>query len=136
MATTTRRLSPAQRAFVRDNPFPGVVTTLRSDGSPHSTVVWVDEEGGDLLFNTAEGRAKPRELRGDDRVALTIVDPGNMYRWLSVSGRAELTHEGAREQIDRLAKKYLGRDEYPWYRGEQRVTVRIRPERIDSYGID
>jgi PPOX class probable F420-dependent enzyme len=132
MATLTDK----QRAFVRDNPFPAVVTTLRADGTPHSTVVWIDEVDGDLLFNTAEGRAKPRELQADPRVSLTIVDPSDMYKWLSVSGGAELSTEGAREQIDKLAKKYLGKDEYPWYQGEQRVNVRIKPEKIDSYGLD
>jgi PPOX class probable F420-dependent enzyme len=126
------KLTEEQRAFLRDNPFPGVVTTLRPDGSPHSTVVWVDEDGGDVLFNTAEGRAKPRYLRADPRASILVVDPGDQYRWVSVSGTAELTTEGAREQIDKLARKYLGTDEYPFYRGEQRVTVRIRPEKVDS----
>jgi PPOX class probable F420-dependent enzyme len=126
------KLTDDQRAFLRDNPFPAVVTTLRPDGSPHSTVVWVDEDGGDVLFNTAEGRAKPRYLRADPRVSILVVDPGDQYRWVSVSGTAELTTEGAREQIDHLAKKYLGTDEYPYYRGEQRVSVRITPDRVDS----
>ena len=132
MATFTEK----QSSFIRDNPFPAVVTTLRKDGTPHSTVIWIDEVDGDLLFNTAEGRAKPRELRQDPRVSVTILDPGDMYRWISISGRAELTTEGARETIDKLAKKYLGKDEYPWYQGEQRVDVRIKPEKIDSYGLD
>jgi PPOX class probable F420-dependent enzyme len=129
-------LSEKQRSFIRDNAFPAVVTTLRKDGSPHSTVVWIDEDGGDILFNTAEGRAKPRELAGDPRVSVTFVDPSDMYKWISISGTAKLTTEGARETIDKLAKKYLGKDEYPWYQGEQRIDVRIKPEKIDSYGLD
>jgi PPOX class probable F420-dependent enzyme len=132
MATLTEK----QRSFIRDNPFPAVVTTLRKDGTPHSTVIWIDELDGDLLFNTAEGRAKPRELREDPRVSVTMVDPSDMYRWISVTGRAELTTEGARETIDKLSKKYLGKDEYPWYQGEQRVDVRIKPEKVDTYGLD
>jgi PPOX class probable F420-dependent enzyme len=135
MATKNMQLTDPQRAFVRDNAFPAVVTTLRSDGSPHSTVVWIDEDGGDLIFNTAEGRAKPRHLRDDPRVSVTVVDPNEMYRWVSVSGRAELTTEGAREHIDTMAKKYLGKDEYPWYQGEQRLIVRVRPDKVDSYGF-
>jgi PPOX class probable F420-dependent enzyme len=132
MATLTEK----QRSFIRDNPFPAVVTTLRKDGTPHSTVVWIEEEGGDILFNTAEGRAKPRELAADPRVSITFVDPSDMFRWVSVSGRAELTTEGARETIDKLAKKYLGKDEYPWYQGEQRIDVRIKPEKVDSSGLE
>jgi PPOX class probable F420-dependent enzyme len=136
MTTKTAQLTKPQRAFLRDNPFAAVVTTIREDGSPHSTVVWIDEDGGDVLFNTAEGRAKPRELRNDPRVSVLVVDPNDMYRWVAVSGRAELSHEGAREQIDKLAKKYLGKDVYPWHQeGEQRVDVRIKVERVDSYGL-
>jgi PPOX class probable F420-dependent enzyme len=130
------KLTEKQRAFVHDNPFAAIVTTLRADGTPHSTVVWIEEEGGDVLFNTAEGRAKPRELKADPRVSVTMVDPSDMFKWISVSGNAELTTEGAREQIDRLAKKYLGKDEYPWYQGEQRVTVRIKPDKVDGSGLD
>jgi PPOX class probable F420-dependent enzyme len=128
-------LTETQRAFLRDNAFSAIVTTLRADGSPHSTVVWVDEEGGDVLFNTAEGRAKPRHLAADPRLSITVVDPADQYRWLSVSGTAELSTEGAREQIDHLARKYMGED-YPWYQGEQRLIVRIKPEKVDSRGLE
>jgi PPOX class probable F420-dependent enzyme len=129
-------LSEAQRAFLHDNAFPAVLTTLRPDGSPHSTVVWMDEDGGDVVFNTAAGRAKPRHLAADPRASITVVDPGDQYRWVSVSGPVEVTTEGAREQIDALAKKYLGVDEYPWHQeGEQRLTVRIKPDKVDSTGF-
>jgi PPOX class probable F420-dependent enzyme len=130
------KLTDAQKEFLR-KPYVGVATTLRPDGSPHSTVVWVDQEDGYVEFNTARGRAKPRNLERDPRATLTVVDPENSYRWLSVSGPAELVDEGADEQIERLAKKYLGKDTYPWHKStEQRVTVRIKPEKVDAYGID
>jgi len=136
MATGTDHLTETQRAFLRDNPFPGIVTTLRPDGSPHSTVVWIDEDEGDVLFNTQEGRAKPRELGHDPRVSVTVLDPNDQYRWLSVSGRAELTTEGGREHIDKLAKKYLGKDVYPWHEpGKARIVVRVKPDRVDAYGL-
>ena len=129
-------LNEKQREFL-SNPFVGVVTTLRSDGSPHATVVWVDESNSETIeFNTAVGRAKERHLRRDPRIALTVVDPQNTYLWVSVSGRAELTTEGADEQIDKLAKKYLGKEKYPWRKPEeQRISVKIRPERVDSAGF-
>jgi PPOX class probable F420-dependent enzyme len=130
-------LTEKQRALIADNPFVGVATTLRPDGSPHSTVVWVDVAEGAVEFNTAIGRAKERHLRNDPRVSLTVVDPANAYRWVSVSGPAELVEEGADSQIDRLAKKYLGKDEYPWRSPtETRITVRIAPEQVDSAGLD
>jgi PPOX class probable F420-dependent enzyme len=136
METRTATLTETQRAFLEE-PFYGAVTELRSDGSPHSTVVWVDVDDDGVSFNTAEGRAKERHLRRDPRLSLIVIDSNDPYRWLSISGRAELTTEGADEQIDRLAKKYLGKDQYPWRSpSEQRVSVRIHPEHIDSYGLD
>ena len=130
------QLSDAQRAFVQDNPFVGTVTTLRADGSPHSTVVWVDTDGDAVLFNTARGRAKERHILSDPRVSVVVIDPQDAYRWVSVTGTAELTEEGADDHIDRLAKKYLGADSYPFRKPtEQRVTVRITPDRVDSSGF-
>jgi PPOX class probable F420-dependent enzyme len=136
MATSTRTLTEAQRKLL-EQPFPGALTTLRADGSPHTTIVWVDVDENGPSFNTAAGRAKPRHLERDPRLSLLVVDPEDQYRWISIGGRAELTTEGADDQIDRLAKKYLGQDEYPWRKaGEQRITVRIRPEHVDTYGLD
>ena len=130
------QLSDAQRAFVQDNPFVGTVTTLRADGSPHSTVVWVDTDGDDVVrFNTPRGNLKYRHLERDPRISLVVIDPAEMYRWVGVTGTAELTEEGADDHIDALAKTYLGADSYPFRRaGEQRVTVRIRIDRVDGIG--
>jgi len=128
-------LTNEQKRFL-EHPYVGAVTTLRPDGSPHSTVVWVDVDGDELSFNTAVGRAKERYLRLDARVSLLVVDPDDAYRWVSVSGRAELTTDGADAQIDGLAKKYLGKDEYPWRKPtETRIKVRIDPERVEGYGL-
>jgi PPOX class probable F420-dependent enzyme len=129
-------LDEKSRAFL-EQPFVGEATTLRPDGSPHSTVVWVDVDTDVVMFNTVVGRAKEKHLRQDPRVALIVVDPEDSYRWLSISGTAELTTEGADDQIDKLAKKYLDQDEYPWRKAEeQRITVMIRPERVETYGLD
>lgn len=131
------KIGAKQEQFLAENPFVGVVTDLREDGSPHSTVVWVDVDDGKVSFNTARGRAKPSNLERDPRASLLVVDPSNPYRWVSVTGRAEVTEEGADAQIDRLAKKYLGKDEYPWRKPEeQRLKVLIEPERVDSYGLE
>jgi PPOX class probable F420-dependent enzyme len=129
------KLTDEQRAFL-ENPFVATATTLRTDGSPHNTVVWVDADDGHVRFNTAEGRAKPEHLRRDPRVAVTVIDPQDTHKWVSVSGRAELTQEGADAHIDSLAKKYLGQDVYPAHDPEHpRITVTIDPERIDSAGF-
>lgn len=109
------------------------VTTIRPDGSLHSTVVWVDVDGDEVIFNTAVGRAKERHLRNDPRVSVSVLDPGNAFRFVSVSGTAKLELDGADTVIDGLAKKYLGVDTYPYRQpGEQRITVRVVPEKVIS----
>jgi len=129
-------LTEKTREFLQQ-PYVGEVTTIRPDGSPHTTVVWVDVDTDEVLFNTAVGRAKERYLRKDPRVSLIVVDPEDPYRWVAVNGTAQFETEGADEEIDRLTKKYLGKDEYPWRsEGEQRVTVRIRPTRVETTGLD
>lgn len=130
-------LKEKQRQFLDENPFVGTVTTLRSDGSPHSTVVWVDVEDGKVSFNTARGRAKPKHLERDPRASILVVDPNDPFKWVAVSGPAELTEEGADAQIDKLAKKYIGKDEYPWRNPEEtRVKVLIDPQKVDASGLD
>jgi PPOX class probable F420-dependent enzyme len=131
------QLSEAQRAFLNDNPFPGVVTTLRADGSPHSTVVWIDTDGDVVRFNTALGRAKQKHLARDARVSVVVIDPADQYRWVGITGTAELTEAGADAHIDRLAKKYLDADSYPFRNpAETRLTVNISVEKVDGQGFD
>ncbi len=131
------KLEEKPRKFLDDSPYVGVVTTLREDGSPHSTIVWVDVEGDKVSFNTALGRAKPKHLEHDPRASLLMVDPNDAFRWVAVSGPVEMTQDGADAQIDKLAKKYLGKDEYPWRNPEEtRVKVLIKPEKVDASGFD
>jgi PPOX class probable F420-dependent enzyme len=130
-------LTDKQKQFIAENPYVATATTLRDDGSPHNTIVWIDAEDDTVTFNTAVGRAKERNLRRDPRAAVTVVHPEDAYQWVSVSGSAELTTDGADDQIDKLAKKYLGQDKYPWRSAEEtRITVKITPEKVDSAGLD
>jgi PPOX class probable F420-dependent enzyme len=112
------------------------VATIGSDGAPQVTPVWIDYDGTHIRFNTARGRVKTRNLESNPRIALSIQDPDNPYRYLQVRGRVtEVTEKGADEHIDALAKKYLGQDRYP-YRGqnEVRVMVKVMPEKIQVMG--
>jgi PPOX class probable F420-dependent enzyme len=130
------RLNDAQRAFIQDNPFVGVVTTLRADGSPHSTVVWVHATDDAVEFNTPGVSAKARHVAADPRITLVVVDPAEMYRWVGVSGTATVSAEGADEHIDLLAKKFLGVDTYPFRRpDETRLKVTITPESVSGIGF-
>ncbi|WP_344972680.1 PPOX class F420-dependent oxidoreductase [Streptosporangium fragile] len=121
------KLSEEARDLLRQ-PIHAWVTTVRPDGSLHSTVVWVDVDGDDVIFNTAVGRAKERHLRRDPRVSVSVLDPEDAFHLVSVSGDARLELEGADEVIDRLANKYLGVETYPYRQpDEQRITVRVTP---------
>jgi PPOX class probable F420-dependent enzyme len=115
----------------------GNLVDLRPDGSPHVTPVWVDYDGQHVLVNSAYGRCKVRNIQRDPRVAIDVLPSDDQQSgYVSVSGTAELVDEGADEHIDKLAKKYLGLDEYPFRaRGERRVIIRITPERVDTHGV-
>ena len=114
--------------------------TLMPDGSPQLTPVWVDVEpdGGHVLVNTAEGRVKMKNIARDPRVAVSVVDAQNPFRYAILRGRiVERRHEGADAHIDSLAKKYLGQDKYPLHRAdEQRVILRIKPEHVLEQGVE
>ncbi len=112
------------------------VATVMADGTPQVTPVWIDHEGDTVSFNTAAGRFKEKNLRRDPNVAISIIDAANPYAPLTIRGKVtEITEEGADEQIDALAKRYMGVDEYPLRQpGEQRVMVKITPEKVNYYG--
>jgi PPOX class probable F420-dependent enzyme len=116
------------------------LATVMADGSPQLTPVWVDVEpdGRAILINTAEGRVKTRNVERDTRVAVSVVDSRNAWRCVLVRGTiVERRHEGADAQIDRLAKKYLGKDTYPFRQpGEQRVTLVIKPHHVIEMGTE
>ena len=114
----------------------GSFTTLMPDGSPQTTPVWVDYADGKVLVNSALGRQKDKNLRRDPRVAITLIDPDNPYRYLEVRGTvSEITQEGADKLIDKLAKKYLDKDKYPFAQpGEQRVIYKIDPVHVSPHG--
>ena len=119
----------AKRAFAH-------LATVMPKGGPQLTPVWCDLQGGLIRVNSAKGRVKDSNMRRDARVALCLQDPDNAYRYLEVRGRvAEVTEQGAEAHIDALAKKYIGKDQYPFRQpGEVRVIYKIAPERFSFMG--
>jgi PPOX class probable F420-dependent enzyme len=114
----------------------GAFTTLMPDGSPQTTPVWVDYQNGDIWVNSAIGRQKDKNVRRDPRVAIAVIDPDNPYRYVEVRGRVrEVTQDGADAHINKMAKKYLGQDVYPFRQpGEKRVLYKIKLEKAISVG--
>ena len=110
------------------------LATIMPDGTPQVTPVWFDYHGGKVRVNTAKGRVKARNLQPGAAVALAIMDPDNPYRYVQIRGRvANATETGADAHIDSLAKKYLGKDQYPYRRpGELRVMYEIEPVSVSG----
>ena len=112
------------------------LATVMPDGTPQVTPVWCDYDGTHVLINSARGRRKDKNIERNPSVSLSIQDPDNPYRYLEVRGRvSEITEEGADSHIDKMAKKYLGQDKYPFRQpGEVRVLYKIKPERTSQMG--
>ena len=109
------------------------LSSLMKDGSPQVTPMWVDIENGYILVNTAIGRIKQKNISRDPRVALAIAEQNNPYDMVTIRGEVieQITGVSAEEHIDKLAKKYIGRDKFPNRSpGEERIILKIKPERI------
>jgi PPOX class probable F420-dependent enzyme len=125
-------LTETQAKLFLDTNF-AVVATLKPDGSPQTSVVWIDWDGEHVVFTTKRPRAKGQHLARDPRVSITVIDHDDPYRYVEVQGNAVLEDEGAEEHIHKLSRKYRG-VEYPDASG--RVLVRVRPEHVFAYGVD
>ena len=110
--------------------------TVMKDGSPQVTPIWFDYDGTHVRINSAKGRWKDKNMRNRPKVALSILDPDNPYRYMQIRGTVtEITENGADTHIDSLAKKYLGQDKYPFRQpGEERVIYKIAVERVNAQG--
>ncbi len=132
------RLSPGAVALLQE-PQLAQLATIMHDGAPQVTPVWVDvdPDGSHVLINTSDTRLKTRNISRDPRVAVSVVDSKNPWRYTIVRGRViEQRHEGADEHIDKMAKKYLGQDTYPFHQpNEKRVVLRIKPDHVVEQGV-
>ncbi len=112
-----------------ESPNYAVISTLSDDGSITSSVVWVSLESGELAVNSARGRRWPTNLERDPHITLVVYPPDNPYEYVEIRGKATGSRDDADDHIDRLAKKYLGVDEYPARRpDEERVKYTIKPD--------
>ena len=112
------------------------LATVNADGTPQVTPVWIDYDGDYVLVNSARGRRKDKNMERNRAVALSIQDPDNPYRYLEVRGSvAEITEQNADTHIDKMAKKYIGQDKYPWSKPDEvRVIYKIKPEHTSQMG--
>lgn len=127
------RLTEEQAQLLKGRNFASV-GTVGPDGVPQVTPNWVDWDGEHVLINTAEGRVKPRNLRERPVVAVCVVNHDNPYQYVSITGPAEISAEGAEEHINDLSHRYFGRD-YNYVDGEQRLILRVTPRRVFARGF-
>jgi PPOX class probable F420-dependent enzyme len=127
------QLSDKQREMLKAGKHFAAVGTVGPDGGPQTSIVWVDTDGENVLFNTTTKRAKGRNLRANPRVSISVWDADDPYRYFEVVGPAELTDEGADEHIHELSRRYSGVD---FHTPTDRVIVKVRPERVLDHGIE
>ena len=131
------KLTDGQAAFLHDEPNVAVVAALREDGTPHQSVVWVDWDGEHVVLNLNNFRAKLDHMRRDPRVSVLTIDRNNAFRRLAVEGNVvEITTEGAYEHIVRQAGVYVGKHDYPLQEGEERILVKIEPDRVEASNVE
>jgi hypothetical protein len=112
------------------------VATIGPNGEPQNNPVWVEFDGRNIKFSQTKGRQKYRNVQREPRVSLSITDPKNPYRYLEVRGKvARIEDDSSNAFIDKMAKKYLGQEQYPWHQpGDQRVVVVVEPEHTSQMG--
>lgn len=119
------------RDWIEGNAFATIATVL-PNGYPQQSVVWIERDGDDLLVSTVKGRRKHLNMERDPKVSVLIYPAENPYSYVEIRGTVEMTEEGGRELIDRLAQRYMGADRYTMDDGTDnvRVVVRIRPDKV------
>ena len=128
------KIPQSLRTMLEDKAY-GHVVTFNAKGQPEVTMVWMDVEGDEVLFNTAEGRRKAQNLRQDPRIIVSVQSRSDPQAYAVFHGKARVTETGADDHIDKLAKRFLGADKYPFRQpGEKRLLVRISVDRIGGFG--
>lgn len=124
------KLPEAVKKILTDKAY-GHVITYSPKGKAQVTMVWMDVDGDTVLVNTAEGRLKVRNIGNDPRIQVSIHNKEDPQSYVLVVGKGTLSYDGAEENIDKLAKRFMGFDKYPWRQpGEKRVLIRIEVERL------
>lgn len=128
-----KALPPSVKKMLEDKAY-GHVITFDESGKPQVTMVWVDVDGDEVVFNTAEGRLKPKNLQRDPRVIISVQDRNDPQAYAVFHGKATVSEAGADAHIDKLAKRFLGMDKYPWRApGEKRILAVIDTEKIGGF---
>ena len=134
--SSSSTIIPESHADLLDQKVLAHVATIGPDGEPHNNPVWFDTQDGNIRFSQTTTRQKMRNLKRNPRIALSIVDENNPYRYLEIRGTVErVDPDPDKAFINSMAKKYIGQDVYPWSQpGDERVVVVVRPEHTTQMG--
>jgi PPOX class probable F420-dependent enzyme len=127
------KLTEEQARLLKGRNFASVAT-VGPDGIPQVTPNWVDWDGEHVLINTAEGRVKPRNVRRRPVISVLVINHADPYQYVSITGPAEISDDGAEEHINELSRRYYGRD-FNYRQGEKRLILRVRPRRVFARGF-
>ena len=129
-------LNDSQKQILLDKSFVHLAT-VNADGSPQVSPVWVDFDGKNVIVNSEQRRLKVRNMKRDPRVSLSVTDPTNPYRYMEIRGKVvDISVDENCAVIDKLAKKYTGRDKYPFNKpGDVRLTFKIEPLKVAGMGV-
>ena len=122
-------------------PIYSTLTTIAPDGIPENTVIWCSWDGSHVLVNTRRNSRKIRNIEKNPKVALTAIDPENAYNWIDVRGTVtDISPDVDYKNINSHSKIYMDKDEYyggvaplEWKGRDERVVIRIKPERVVSF---
>lgn len=135
MTDSTESAVPATHADILEKQGFAHVATIGPDGKPQSSPVWYDWDGKDLTFSQTTGRQKYKNLQREGALALSITDPENPYRYIELRGATSVEDDVDNAFINKMAKKYLNEDVYPWNQPDDvRVVVRLRPTHATTQG--
>lgn len=136
MTTENGRVVPEDYADLLETTALVHVATIGPNGEPQNNPVWFDWDGQHLKFSQTKTRQKYKNVGRDPRIALSLVDPENPYRYLEVRGEVtNIEEDPANDFINAMAKKYLGVDEYPYHQpGDERVVVYVSPRHTTQMG--
>ena len=127
-------LPDSVRKLLEDKAY-GHIITLNEKGQAQVTMVWMDVDGNEAVFNTADGRKKAQNLRRNPRITVSVQNRAEPQSYLVIHGTASITDTGADAHIDKLTKRFLGVDKYPYRQpGEKRLIVRVKVDRIGGFG--
>jgi PPOX class probable F420-dependent enzyme len=115
------------------------IATIDPDGMPRQAVVWYTVDGDEIVINSAIGRRWPTNLLRDPRLAFSVIDATDQYRWVGLTGTVRAIRDRTTTQADIAAEaRRYGADDpeaaersiRERFERQERISFRFRPSTI------